>query len=226
MVRGKRPRHRRTRGCGLRHRYGGGRSARRRRWGCRWVLEAGRAVTDLSEWLSDNVPEWLSTIWFAGSPYGPLKSEDRKAIEEITGKSWDQLKDEAIKSAPNFDDPDTVTGGIYKDVAQFITGFIPALRVTEMAKVGTGVAKVTGAAGRVIPRAGQVADNVGEVPGNSPKHRWRERLPTPPCLIPMKNAWQTWFKAIRPCKTRSLLIWRRSHDRPKPGSNARWKVLG
>lgn len=129
------------------------------------VLEAGRAVTDLSEWLSDNVPEWLPTIWFAGSPYGSLKSEDRKAIEEMTGQSWDQLKDEAIQSAPNFDNPDTVTGGLYKEVAQFITGFIPALRVARMARVGAGVTRAMGATGRVIPRASQVADKVGRGAG-------------------------------------------------------------
>ena len=115
------------------------------------VRDAGQEFLDatrsLAEWLNENVAD-LGKVTIGGD-----------------GIRWESGTEGTEITLPDVEDPDTVTGGIYKDVAQFITGFIPVLRVTKMAKVGTGVAKVTAAAGRVIPRAGQVADKVGRGAG-------------------------------------------------------------
>ena len=119
------------------------------------VRDAGQelleATHSLAEWLNENVAD-LGKVIIDGDG---IRRESGTEGTEIT--------------LPDLEDPETVTGGLYKEVAQFITAFIPALRLTRMARVGdgvgTGATRAMAAAGRVIPRAGQLADKVGRGAG-------------------------------------------------------------
>ena len=93
------------------------------------------AVHSLGMWSSENLGK-------LGIDLGKVRIDDNgiRWMEGTEGTKPIPL--------PEVKEPDTVSGGIYRDVAQFITGFLPALKGVKMAGVGT---KATQAAQKYVP---------------------------------------------------------------------------
>lgn len=91
-------------------------------------------------WLYDKSPDWIK---LTPDDFEGLASAEQlaKLRSEWPDNPALSLREEL--TLPDIAEPDSVTGGMIRDVAQFITGFIPALRVAKAAKVGA-VSKVAG----------------------------------------------------------------------------------
>lgn len=107
------------------------------------IQEMLDATYSLSKWAEDN-GFGLGTITIDGNGIGW-----KRGIEgtEIT--------------LPQVAGPDSTTGQIYHDVAQFVTGFLPGLKAARLAKVATGTEAAMKAAARVAPKAGRAATAAG-----------------------------------------------------------------
>lgn len=106
---------------------------------------------------------WNNSLGKAGEAAWDWLGENWDAVHELHEAHPDPL------TAPELEKSDSVTGGLIRSTSQFLTGFIPALKVAKLAGMSGLAANMVAGAGTDMavfdPLEGRLSDYLNQVPG-------------------------------------------------------------